>query len=84
MLLDHLCEEGPAHREDIEIPFHVVFSFSMILLFLYGIHFNVHFYFFGFIIWILSRTHDFLSDIYCRLFYWYFILLSNHYADQNA
>ena len=22
---DHLCEEGPAHREEIEIPFHVTF-----------------------------------------------------------
>ena len=25
---DHLCEEGLAHREDIEIPFHVIFLFS--------------------------------------------------------
>ena len=44
---DHLCEEGLANREDIEIPFHVVFSFSTILIFLYGIHLNAHFYFFG-------------------------------------
>ena len=40
---DHLCEEGPAHREDIEIPFHIIFSFSTILIFPYGIHLNTHF-----------------------------------------
>ena len=25
MSLDHLCEEGPAYREDIKIPFHIIF-----------------------------------------------------------
>ena len=71
---DYLCEEGSAHREDIEIPFRVVFLFSMILLFLYKIHFNAHFYFFGLINWILIQTYEFLSDIYHILLYWYFIL----------
>ena len=80
---DHLCEEGPAHREDIKIPFHVIFSFSMILPFLYGIHLNAHFYFFGLIIRILSQTYKFLSDIYCILCSWYFILQFNHCVGPN-
>ena len=33
MSLDHLCEEGLAYREDIEIPFHIIFTFSIILIF---------------------------------------------------
>ena len=43
--LDHLCEEDPAHREDIEIPFHVIFSFSTILVFLYELHLDAQFFF---------------------------------------
>ena len=78
MSLDHLCEEGPAHKEDIEIPFHVIFSFSMILLSLYGIHLNVHFHFFGLVIRIFSHAYQFLSEIYRVLLYWYFILRYNH------
>ena len=81
---DHLGEEGPAHRQDIKIPFHVVFLFSTILLFLYRIHFNAYFYFFGLIIWILSWTYKFLSDICSILLYWCFILQFNHYADQSV
>ena len=73
-VLGHLCEEGLTHREDIKIPFHVIFSFLTILLFLYRVHLNAHFYFFGFIIRILPWTYEFLSDIYCILLYWYFIL----------
>ena len=83
MSLDHLCEEGPAHREDIKIPFHVIFSVSMILLFLYEIHLNAHFYFFGLIIRILSWTYKFLLDIYRMLLYWYFILRFNHCVGHN-
>ena len=75
---DHICEEGLAHREDIEIPFHVIFSFSTILIFLYGIHLNAHFYFFGLISRIFSCAYQFLSEIYCVLLYWYFILQFNH------
>ena len=78
MSQDHLWEEGPAHREDIKISFHVIFSFSIIFLFLYGIHLNAHFYFFGLIIRILSQTYKFLSEIYHVLLYWYFILRFNH------
>ena len=81
---DHLCEEGPAHREDIKIPFHVIFSFSAILLFLYRIHLNAHFYFFGLIIRILSQTHKFLLDINRILLYWYFILQFNYYTGHNV
>ena len=78
MSLDHLYEEGLAHREDIEIPFHVIFSFSTILFFLYRIHLNAQFYFFGIIIRILSHAYQFLSEIYRVLLYWYFILRFNH------
>ena len=78
MSLDHLCEEGPAHREDIKIPFHVLFLFSTILFFLYRIHLNAHFYCFGLVIRIFSCTYQFLLEIYCVLLYCYFILRFNH------
>ena len=78
MSLDHLCEEGLAHREDIEIPFHAIFLLSTILIFLYGIHLNAQFYFFGLVIRIFSHAYQFLSEIYQVLLYWYFILRFNH------
>ena len=81
---DHLCEEGLAHREDIEMPFHIIFSFSTILIFLYGIHLNAHFYFFGLTTRIFLWTYNFLSGIYRMLFYWYFILCFNHYVGQKS
>ena len=80
---DHLCEEGLAYREDIEIPFHIIFSFSIILIFIYGIHLNGHFYFFGLTTRIFLWTFNLLSRIHCVLFYWYFILHFNHYAGQQ-
>ena len=80
---DHLCEEDLAHREDIEIPFHIIFSFSTILIFLYGIHFNAHFYFFRPTTRIFLWTYNFLFGIYHVLFNWYFILCFNHYAGQK-
>ena len=83
MSLDHLCGGGLAHREDIKIPFYVIFSFSTILLFLYRIHLSEHFYFFGLVIRILSQTCKFLSEIYSVLLYWYFILQFNHYTGHN-
>ena len=54
---DHLCEEGLAHREDIEIPSQIIFSFLTILIFLYGIHLNGHFYFFKLTTRIFLRTY---------------------------
>ena len=80
---DHLCEEGLAHREDIQIPFHVIFSFSMILIFLYRIHLNAHFYFFGLVMRISSCAYQFLLEIYCVLLYWYFFLRFNHCVGQQ-
>ena len=80
---DHLCEEGPACKEDIEIPFHIIFSFSTILIFLHGIHRNTHFYFFGLTTRIFLWTNNSLSAIYHTLFYWYFILCFNHYTGQK-
>ena len=78
-----LCEEGLAHREDIEIPFHIIFSFSTILIFLYGIHLNGHFHFFGLTTRIFLWTYNFLSGIYHVLFYWYFILRFNHCVGKK-
>ena len=49
MSLDHLYEEGPAHSEDIEVPSQLIFSLLIILIFLYGIHLNTHFYLVGLI-----------------------------------
>ena len=83
MSLDHLCEEGLANREEIDIPFHIIFSFSTILIFLYGIHFNRHFYFFRLTTRIFLWTYNFISGIYPVLFYWYFILCFNHCAGQK-
>ena len=80
---DHLSEEGLPNREDIEIPFHIIFSFSTILVFLYGIHLNGHFYFFRLTTRIFLWTYNFLSGIYCTLFYWYFILCFNNYVGQK-
>ena len=80
---DHLCEEGLAHREDIEIPFHIIFSFSTILIFLYEIYLNGHFNFFRLTTRIFLWTYKFLSGIYHVLFYWYFILYYNHCAGQK-
>ena len=80
---DHLCGKGLAYREDIEIPFHIIFSFSTILIFLCGIHLNEHFYFFGLTTRIFLWTYNFLSGIYHVLFYWYFILCFNHCAGQK-
>ena len=78
MSLDHLCKEGQAYREDIEIPFHIIFSFSTI-----GIHLNEHYYFFGLTTRIFLWTYNLLSGIYCVLFYWYFILCFNHCVGQK-
>ena len=83
MSLDHLCEEGLAYREDIEIPFHIILSFLTILIFLYGIPLYGHFYFFGLTIRIFLWTYDLLFRIHCVLFYWYFILHFNHYVGQE-
>ena len=80
---DYLCEEGLAYREDIEIPFHIIFTFSPILIFLYGIHLNGHFYFFGLTTRIFLWTYNLLFRIYCVLFYWYFILCYNHCTGQK-
>ena len=51
---DHLCEEGLAHQEEIEIPFNVTLFFSILLIISTGIHLNGHFYIF---------SQDFILDI---------------------
>ena len=80
---DHLCKEGLAYREEIEIPFNIVFSFSIILILLYGIHLNGHFYLFGLITRIFLWIYNLLSRLHHMLFYWYFILCFNHHAGQK-
>ena len=83
MSLDHLCEEGLAYREEIEIPFNIIFSFSIILILLFRIHLNGHFYLFGLITRIFLRIYNLLSRLHHVLFYWYFILCFNHHAGQR-
>ena len=46
---DHLCEEGLANREGIDIPFNIILSFSILLTISYRIHLNEHFDLYGLI-----------------------------------
>ena len=62
---DHLCEEGLAYREEIEIPFNIILSFSIILIFLYGIHLKGHFYLFRLITRIFLWIYNLLSRLHC-------------------
>ena len=80
---DHLCKEGPAYREEIEIPFNIIFSFSIILILLYGIHLNGQFYLFGLMSRIFLWIHHLVSKLHHALLYWYFILCFNHHAEQK-
>ena len=43
-----------------------------------GMHLNAHFYIFRLTTRIFLQIYNFLSGIHCVLFYWYFILCSNH------
>ena len=80
---DHLCEEGLAYTEEIEIPFDIIFSFPIILIFLYRIHLNRHFYLFGLITRIFLWIYHLLSRLHHALLYWYFILYFNHHTGQK-
>ena len=80
---DHLCEEGLAHREEIEIPFNVILSFSILLIISYGIHLNGNFYFFGLIARIFFWIYHLWSRLHHALFYWYFPFRFNHYIRQK-
>ena len=70
---DHLCEEGLAHREEIEIPFNVILFFSILLTISFGIYLNGHFYIFGFIarilFWIMSRGPDYNMCCFTGIFF---------------
>ena len=50
---DQLCEEVLAYREEIDIPFNIILSFSLLLIISYGKHINGHFYLFRLIARIL-------------------------------
>ena len=81
---DHLCEEGLAYSEEIEISFNIILSFSTLLIISYGIHFNRHFYLFGLITWILLWIYHLCSRLHHMLLYWYFILCFNHHTGQKG
>ena len=83
MSLDHFCEEGLAHREEIEIPFNVILFFSILLTISYRIHLNGHFYHFRLIARILFWIYHLWSRLHHVLFYWYFLLCFNHYIRQK-
>ena len=83
MSLDHLCEEGPVYREEIDIPFNIILSFSILLIISYGIHLNGHFYLFRLLARILFWIHHLWSRLHYVLFYWYFLLHFNHYIGQK-
>ena len=72
-----------AYREEIEITFNIIFSSSIILIFLYGIHLNGHFYLFRLITRIFLWIYHLLSRLHHILLYWYFILPFNHHAGQK-
>ena len=55
---DHLSEEGLTELEEIEIPFSIIFLFSILLTTSYRIHYNGHFYIFGLLARILFWTHE--------------------------
>ena len=56
---------------------------SIILILLYKIYLNGHFYLFGLITRIFLWIYHLLSRLYYVLFYWYFILHFNHNAGQK-
>ena len=73
---DHLCEEGPAEFEEIEVPFSIIFLLFILLS--YVIHFNGHFYIFGLLARIFLKTLGIWTITQDALFYWYFILCFNY------
>ena len=80
---DHLCEKGLAYREEIEIPFNIIYSFSIILIFLYKIQPNGHFYLFRLTTRIFLWIYHLLSRLHYMLLYWYFILRFNHHPGEK-
>ena len=67
---DQLNEEGPAEPEEIEIPFNIIFLFSILLII--SLLARILFWIFEF--WII------LQDM---LFYWYFLLHFNCYIRHK-
>ena len=65
-------EEGLAYREEIEIPFNIILSFSIILILSYEIHLNGH-SLFRLLTRISLWIYHLLSRLHPALFYWYFI-----------
>ena len=83
MSLYHLNEEGTAELQEIEIPFNIIFFFSILLTISFRIHFNGHFYIFGLLARILFWTYESWTLIQDALFYWYFLLHFNYDMRQK-
>ena len=83
MSLGYLNEEGLAELEEIKIPFSIILLFSILLIILYVIHFNGHFYIFGLLARILFHTYEIWTIIQDALFYWYFLLHFNYEISSD-
>ena len=69
-------------REEIEIPFNIIPSFSILLIISYRIHLG-HFYLFGLITRIFLWIYHLWSRLHHVLFYWYLFLCFNHHVRQK-
>ena len=78
MSLDHLCEEGSAEFEEIEVPISIIFFLLVLLTISYMIHFNGHFYIFGLIVKTFLWIYGIWTTVQDAIFYWYFILHFNY------
>ena len=78
MSLDHLCEEGPAEFEEIEVPSSIIFLLCILLTISYMIHFTGCFYIFGLLARIFLRIYGIWTAVQDVIFYWYFILHFNY------
>ena len=79
---DHLCEEGPAEFEEIEVPFSIIFFLSVLLAILYTIHHNGHFYIFGLLARLFLRTYGIWTIIQDIIPYWYLNYISIMIRDH--
>ena len=80
---DHLCKEGLAEREDIEISSNNIAIFTITF---YGTHNNVHFYLFGFVTSIFYWIYQSGTDLYNTLLFigiWFSILTTRNHNEYH-
>ena len=86
MSLDHLCKEGPAEAEDIEIPSSIIFIFTILLVTFYRTHNNVHIIIY-FDSLLLFFTGLFSQDLTYTVWYfigiWSFILTAYSHKEYH-